>query len=98
VLEKHRTHNTRYRVSTTEVAGLMARLSIPPQSTAMTLPVPERKEAETSVERLPAAAESALTVTAPHLKSKAGSRVPSALRRRRCQAQKLGTTLTISAR
>ena len=95
---KHRTHNTRFRVSTTEVARLMARLSIASQLTAITLQIPERKEAETSVERLTAAVESAPTVTAPHLKSKTGSRVPSAFHRIRCQAQKLGTSLRTFAR
>ncbi len=79
VPEKYRTYNTRYRVSTTEVAGLIARLSIISQSTVITLQLPERKEAEISIEGLIAAAESGLTVTAPYLKSKAGSRVPSVL-------------------
>lgn len=65
--EGHRTHNTRYQISTAEMGELTAPLNILPQSTAMTLTLPERHEAETHVGRPMAAAVSAQAATARHL-------------------------------
>lgn len=94
----HKIHITRDHVSTTEVGGLTAPSDTPTHPAATTLPLLERKEAETSAERPTAASESAPTVTAPQLKSKAGSWVPSILHQSWCQAQNLGTTVITFAR
>lgn len=77
---------------------LMARLQIPPQSTATTLLPPQLKEKKSRAETPTPAAAFVPTAMAPQRQTKAGSRVPSALHRFRCQAQKLGTSLTTSSR
>ncbi|KAK3170144.1 hypothetical protein OEA41_009530 [Lepraria neglecta] len=79
VPEKYSSHNMRYQLLEMELGGLRAPLNIPARTTAITLPLSERNGSKTSLGRSTATAASTSAATARNLRSRAGSRVASAL-------------------